>query len=144
MAIVLPLTLAWKLAARADDTGYLQGNIIGFLARHNIEADATDDVIDNFPVIRASNGACRMQIMKASYYGADRDTVRDLMAAGDSLTFVYRGKVYAEQPIWSIVSDQIWMRLLLSMGLADHLPQVLAVAAPVHCNVDKLPWEQLK
>lgn len=144
VAISLPLTLAWKLSVKVDNADYLENNLLAFLMHQDFAAVATGEMMDSFPIIVAKRGACQMRVMKASYYGADRDTIKSLVAAPDRLLFVYRGSVYAEQPVWLIVADQFWMRSLRSLGLADHEPPVLAVAAAAPCEADRLPWAQLK
>ena len=144
LAVALVVTLAWKVAARPADDGYLQPEILAFLAGQHFMAVASDDTVDEFPVIRATRGSCRMQVMRASYYGADRDVVRSLATAGDEVAFIYRGRVTAQQPVWFIVADQIRWRLLRSLGLSDHDPPVLAVVASPECAAGRLPWDRIK
>lgn len=136
--------MTWKVVARGPDTAYLEPEIGAFLASHGLRATATDDTTDGFPVLRATRGACQMLVMAVSYYGADRDVVRSLSPAGDRVIFIYRGEIYAEQPVWRIVSDQIWMRLLRSLGLSDHDPPVIAVASSPQCDADRLPWNLIR
>jgi hypothetical protein len=99
--------------------------------------------MDGLPVLVARRGDCGMQVMKASYYGADRDTIRALEGDGDNALFLYRGRIYAEQPVLFIVADQILMRLLRRLGLVPHEPPVLAVVANRSCAAETLPWSQL-
>jgi hypothetical protein len=143
LAVALPLTLAWKASVRADDASYLEGDIAAFLADQKFEATASQSYVDHFPIILAERPGCRLAIMKASYYGADRDTVRSLTPPAWHLIFVYRGAVYAEQPVWLIVADQIWARFLHSLRLVEHAPPVLAVAAAAECQAESLPWQRL-
>lgn len=140
----LAATVTWKLVGRPSDAGYLEPEIGAFLASHDLQAVATDDTTNGFPVLRATRGGCQMLVMAVSYYGADRDVVRGLTPAGARAMFIYRGKIYADQPVWRIVSDQIWMRFLRSLGLSDHDPPVLAVAAPPQCHAEQLPWTEIR
>lgn len=142
--VLLPLTLAWKLTVKVDSDDHLADDITAFLTRHEFHAVAIEDTIDGFPIISMSNGACQMRVIEASYDGADRDMIRKLVAANDRLIFIYRGKVYREQPILLTVSDHIWTRSLRKIGLMDHDPHVLAVVAPAECDADRLPWQQLQ
>ena len=144
VAAALAATLAWKVTARAADDSYLQPELLAFLAEQHFTAAVSDDTVDEFPIIRAVRGTCRMQVMRPSYYGADRDVVHSLAAAGDEVAFIYRGRVYAQQPVWFIVADQIWWRLLRSVGASDHDPPVLAVDASPDCAADRLPWGRIK
>jgi hypothetical protein len=141
--VALPLTLAWKASVRPDDPSYLVGDIVAFLAAQSFAAAASEVDVDHLPIVEAERADCRLRVMKASYYGADRDTIRSLTPPGARLIFIYRGTVYAEQPVWLIVSDQIWMRFLLSLRLAEHAPPVLAVAAAPECRVESMAWQSL-
>jgi hypothetical protein len=146
IAVILPLTLAWKLTVAADTNDHLEHDIIVFLTRQGFHAVATEDMSTedvNLPGIQAVSGACQIRVMRVSYDGANRDMVRNLVAANDRLIFIHRGKAYREQPVLLTVLDQIWTRSLRKMGLADHDPPVLAVVAPAQCDAEKLPWEQL-
>ena len=142
LAVFLPLTLFWKLTVKAADDDRPRDDVIAFLARQGFQEIVTEDL--NFRVIRAANGTCRMRIIMPSYYGADRDMIRNLVTADDTLIFVHRGSVYQEQPILLIVSAELWARALRKMGLAGgHMP-VLAVVAQRQCDVARLPWEELQ
>lgn len=142
LAVLLPLTLFWKLTVKADNTDHPEDDVIAFLARQGFHDVVTEDL--NFHGIRAVNGTCHMRIMMPSYFGADRDIIRDLVAADETLTFVHQGRVYRELPILLTVSAELWARALRKMGLAGgHMP-VLAVAAQRQCEADRMPWDQLR
>ncbi len=142
LAVFLPLTLFWKLTVKAANDDRPRDDVIAFLARQGFQEIVTEDL--NFRGIRAANGTCRMRIIMPSYYGADRDMIRNLVTADDTLIFVHRGSVYQEQPILLIVSAELWARALRKMGLAGgHMP-VLAVVAQRQCEADRLPWDQLR
>jgi hypothetical protein len=140
---MLPLTLAWKLTLNASSDDLSANDIIAFLTHHEFHAAATEDTIDSFPIISVSNSSCQMRLMKASYLGANRDMIREMAAANELVIFIYRGKVYREQPVLLIVSDHIWTRFLHNIGLAGRESPVLAVVAPAECEADRLPWAQL-
>jgi hypothetical protein len=143
LAVLLPLTLFWKLTViRADISGRPEGDVMAFLARQGFHHVVTEDT--NFRSIRAVNGPCHIRIMMPSYYGADRDMIRNLVTADDTLIFVHRGSVYQEQPILLTVSAELWARALRKMGFADRRTPVLAVVAQRQCDADRLPWEELQ
>jgi hypothetical protein len=141
LAILLPLTLFWKLTVKSGYNDRSE-DVIAFLARQGFDAVVTEDM--NLRGIRAVNGTCRMRIMMPSYYGADRDMIRDLAAADDSMIFVHEGRVFQEQPILLTVSAELWARALRKMGLTDRHTPVLAVVAQRQCDADRLPWDQLQ
>ena len=142
LAVFLPLTLFWKLTVKADNRDHPEDDVIAFLARQGFHEVVTEDL--NFRGIRAVNGTCHMRIIMPSYYGADRDIIRDLVTADETVMFVHQGKVYQQQPILLTVSAELWARALRKMGFADHHTPVLAVVAKRRCDGDRLPWEELQ
>jgi hypothetical protein len=148
LAVFLPLTLFWKLTVQADNSDHAEDDVMTFLARHGFHAAATEDITfrGTWVVrgIRAVNSACSMRIMMPSYYGADRDIMRDLVTADDNLIYVHHGRVYQEQPILLTLSAELWGRALRKIGVAyRHIP-VLAVVAQHQCDADRLPWDELQ
>jgi hypothetical protein len=142
LAVLLPLTLVWKLTVKPENNDQPEKDIVAFLARHGFHAVVAEDMI--LPGIRAVNGTCRMRIMMPSYYGADRDLTRSLVAADESLMFVHQGRIYQEQPILQTVWAELWTRSLRKIGVIDHRVPVLAVVAQSQCEAERLPWDQLQ
>jgi hypothetical protein len=142
LAVLLPLTLFWKLTVTADDNYRPEDDVTAFLARQGFHDIVTEGL--SFRGIQAANGVCQMRIVMPSYTGADRDMIRNLVTADDTLIFVHRGRVYQEQPILLTVSAELWTRALRKMGFADRHTPVLAVAAGRRCDVGRLPWEELQ
>ena len=142
LAVFLPLTLFWKLTVNAGNNDHPEDDVIAFLARQGFHEIVTDDL--NFRGIRAVNGTCHMRIIMPSYYGADRDIIRDLVTADETLMFVHQGRDYQQQPILLTVSAELWARALRKMGLAARHMPVLAVVAQRQCEADRLPWDQLQ
>jgi hypothetical protein len=140
VAIMLPLSLAWKLTVAADTDDHQKFEIVAFLTRQGFHAVANEDL--NGTGIQAVSGNCQMRVIK--YDGGARDIIRDLMAATDRLIFIHRGKVSLEQPNFRTTLDDLWTRSLRKIGLANHQPPVLAVLASAECNADQLPWEELQ
>jgi hypothetical protein len=91
IAIVLTLTLAWKVTVGAQSDWRPEDDVIAFLTRQGLDAVVAED--ENFRGIVAVNNFCRMRVMVASDDGADRDMIRSLAAADESLIFVHHGKV---------------------------------------------------
>jgi hypothetical protein len=141
LAVFLPLTLFWKLTVKANNDDRPEDEVIALLARQGFHEIVTEGL--NFRGIQAANGACHMRVVIPSYYGADRDMIRNLVTVDDTLIFVHRGRVYQEQPILLTVSTELWAHALRKMGLADHHTPALAVVAQRQCDADRLPWEEL-
>ena len=142
IAIFLPLTLAWKLTVGVPSDGHLEDDIIAFLTGKGFHAVVAEDA--NFRGIVAVNSSCRMRMFRISDDGSDRDRVRSLVNADESLIFIYQGTVYQEQPILLTVSAELWTRLLRKIGLTDRRDSILAVMAQRQCDVERLPWDQLQ
>ena len=51
-------------------------------------------------MVRATAGACRILVVKASPDGSDRDQIRRQATAADTVFVVFGGRIYAEQPTW--------------------------------------------
>jgi hypothetical protein len=142
LAVLLPLTLVWKLTVKAENNDQPEDDVIAFLARQGFHAVVAEDLVVRG--IRAVKGTCRMRIMMPSYFGADRDLVGNLVAADESLMFVHQGRLYQEQPILLTVPAELWAHALRKMGLIDRHMPVLAVAAQRQCEAERLPWDQLQ
>jgi hypothetical protein len=142
IAVFLPLTLSWKLAVNLVSDDHLEGDVVTFLTRQGFHVVGGEDT--DFHRILAVNGSCRMRVMIAFNDGEDRDLMRSLVTADESLIFVHRGKVYREQPILLAASTELWARPLRKIGFTIRRDFVLAVAQQRQCDVDRLPWDQLQ
>jgi hypothetical protein len=142
IAIVLPLTLAWKLAGNAANNDHLEDDVVTFLARQGFHVVGLEDT--DFHRFLVVNGSCQMRVMIAKNNGEDRDLIRSLVSADESLIFVRQGKVYPEQPILLTVSAELWARPLHKIGLTVRREFVLAVVAQRQCDAEHLPWDQLQ
>jgi hypothetical protein len=142
IAIFLLLTLAWKLSVKADGDEHVEDDVIAFLTRQGFQVVVAKET--NSRGIVAVNNTCRMHVIIASNDGADRDMMRSLATADESLIFVHQSKVYQEQPILLAVSAELWTRPLRKMGLTNRHEYVLAVVAQLRCDAERLPWDQLQ
>ena len=143
LALLLPLTLVWKLTAAPDASLELKDKLVDFLGNHRFDVVVLEEWMDTMPVIRATTGTCRMLVMKISADGWQRDLIRDHAEATDHVFFIFRGKVYPDQPTWLTAAAGLWSRLLRELGVRRHITPVIAVIAPQLCNAEGLPWEEL-
>jgi hypothetical protein len=146
--LLLPLTLAWKLAVRPGDSGVLteqeaQLKVAEFLVRQHFTVAVFERSDEGQPMIRATSGICRMLVAKSPAIGWDRDLIRRYATAGDRVFVVFRGEVYAEQPTWLTVSDFLWSRFQRELGFKAQASPVLAVIATMSCDAERLPWVEL-
>ena len=76
--------------------------------------------------------------------GWQRDLVRArAQATAGRVFFIFRGKIYPDQPIWLTGAAHLWSRELQKIGLRLHITPVIAVIAPELCNAERLPWDEL-
>lgn len=142
IAILLPLTLAWKLASAgyAEDTTTLKSKIVEVLTQHQYKVAISEPPLGAM-LIDATRGACRLTIAQASSFGEDRYYIRHLLGNVAKTNFVvFQGKVYKEQPVWATAASELWSQFLRKLGFARNVPVVLAIAATTACDAKNLPW----
>jgi hypothetical protein len=145
LAILLPLTLAWKLVAGVEDAGDpgLNNKIIELLAQHQYQVAASHDVASKMLIVRGSRGSCRLLVAPISAYGGDYDYIRHLAGdAAEKIFVVSEGKLYTEQATWATAFNELWARFLRKFGLG-RASVVLAVAATPACDAQHLPWNEV-
>ena len=148
IALLLLITLGWKVAVRAVGSGErtekdVRGAVAEFLVRQNFNVSALENIEEGRPTIAATAGGCRMLIAKSPALGWDRDMLRRYATPADRIFVVFRGQVYAEQPTWLTVPYALWSRLQRGLGLMVGEAPVLAVIATPNCDAERLPWQKL-
>jgi len=104
IAVVLLLTIGWKIAIRPDDQNYLKDDLIKFFERNHFNVVVTDEVVNPTTIIQATTASCHLQIARLTPDGSNRDLIRHLAAGTDRSFVVFRGTVYAQQPIlWTVL-----------------------------------------
>jgi hypothetical protein len=142
IAVVLLLTIGWKIAIQPDDQTDLKDDLIKFLERNYFNVVVTDEIV-NTPIIRATTASCHLQIARLAPDGSNRDLIRHLAADTDRSFIVFRGTVYTRQPIFWTVLHHGWSRILRELGLIRHTTPVIAVAVNSSCTAE-LPWGELQ
>ena len=142
----LVLSIGWKIATQPDDQTHLTENIIKFLERNHFSVVVADESASYIymPMIRATTATCNLQIAKLTPDGSNRDLIRHLALGMDRSFIVFRGKVYATQPVLWTVLNYLWSRFLRELGLIEHITPVLSVALNSSCNAEQLPWGDLQ
>jgi hypothetical protein len=140
---VLLATIGWKLAIQPDDPNYLKEDLIKFLERNHFNVVVTDEIVNYTPIIRATTASCHLQIGRITPDGSNRDLMRHIAAGTDRSFVVFRGAVYAQQPVLWTVLNYLWSRFLRELGLISHITPVINVAANASCNAERLPWGEL-
>jgi hypothetical protein len=148
--VLLVLTLGWKLAVRPDSSNELekkeidrQRKIADFLVRQHFTTVVPEKTTSELLMIRATAGACRILVIKTSFDGSDGERISRYASARDTVFVVFGGRIYAEQPTFLSVSDELWARFQRQLGLKAEATPVLVVIATKGCEAGQLPWHQL-
>jgi hypothetical protein len=120
IAAALLLTIGWKIVIRPDDQNYLKDDLIKFFERNHFNVVVTDEVGHPDTIIQATTASCHLQIARLSPDGSNRDLIRHLAAGITDRSFVvFRGTVYAQQPVFRTVLNYFWSRFLRKLGLIE-------------------------
>ena len=117
---MLLVAIGWKIAIQPDDPNYLKEDLIKFLERNHFSVVVTDEMVNYTPIIRATTASCHLQIARLTPDGSNRDLIRHIAAGTDRSFVVFRGAVYAQQPILLTVLNYLWSRFLRELGLIRH------------------------
>jgi hypothetical protein len=143
-AILIPLTMAWKLAVSPEDIQELQSELFDFLSHQGFSVTIGEQTIDGMPVLRANAGECSMLVAKVSSVGSNRDMIRGLSKPGDQRFILFKNHIYTEQPTTFTAIAYLWSKALRELGLMRHIVPVFAVVASANCHATELPWDQLR
>ena len=140
--ILLPLTIAWKLAVKRENPIEIQNAIVEFLANQQFDITVTKETMHYMPIIEASSASCSLRVMRVSPLGNEVDVVHSFAGSTDHIFFVFRRSVYTQQPVWLTRTSYLWFKFLVQLGLVSRIPPVIAVASS--CNAEQLPWSVLR
>jgi hypothetical protein len=138
VAILIPLTLAWKTAIPPYHPENLKGELIKFFERNGFNVAVNDK-----DGLHATSASCSIFIATLEPDGSNRDAVRSLTGNPDRQFVVFRGNVYTRQPVFLTVAYYFYSRFLRELGLIRDIALVVAVGANSSCNTDSLPWREL-
>jgi hypothetical protein len=141
IVILLPLTIALKLAVKPENPNEIQDAIVEFLASQQFDTAVTGELLQHIPIIEASSDSCRLRVAAISPLGNEANLVQTLGAPTDHIFFVFRRTIYTQQPVRLTVASYLWFRFLRELGLVSRVPPVLAVVSS--CDAEQLPWSAL-
>jgi len=144
IALLLPLTLGWKLTVHPDDPSELTDGLVEFFARHHFDVLVTEDSMGQSPAIQATAGECRLLAGKIWSGGDNWQFARRFAGPTDHIFVVFRGQVYSAQPTSLTAVSEVWSRFLRGIGLVRHQTSVIAVVASRACEAEQLPWYELR
>jgi hypothetical protein len=143
VALLVPLTLAWKIAIPPDNPDDLKEELVEFFERNGFNVAVTDEMVNYVPIIHATADSCRLLIARLTPDGSNRDLIRSVIGDTDRQFVVFRGSIYAQQPILWTVVHYLSSRFLRELGLIRDITPVIAVGANSSCDTDRLPWGEL-
>ena len=143
IVFIILLSIAWKIAIPPDNPDDLKDDLIEFFEHYHFNVVVTEQMVNYVPIIQANTASCHLQIGKLTPDGSNRDLIRHLATGTDRLFIVFRGRVYAQQPIFWTVLNYLWSRFLRELGLVRHITPVIAVATNSSCDAERLPWDEL-
>jgi hypothetical protein len=143
LILLLPLTLAWKLAVELKPKDLMEKTniIVAFLTQHQFSDVIENETPNGSAVITARSGSCRLLVARISPLGDSTDQIQSLATDADRTFSVFRGIVYSKQPAFLTAMDYLWFTSLRRLGLVSRVPIVLAVVTS--CNAQRLPWDML-
>jgi len=144
LVIVFLLSVAWKIAFPSINYNDFRNDLTDFLERHYSDLVVTEQRVNPFSIIEANTASCRLRIVRIAVDGSDRDFIRHLASGADRLLVVFRGRVYTQQPVLFTLISTLWFKFLRKLGLIEHIPPVIAVAANSSCGAERLPWSELR
>jgi hypothetical protein len=143
IAFILLVAIAWKIAVSPDNPNDLTEDLVKFFERNHFNVIVLDETLNSIPAIQATTASCRLQIASLAPDGSDRDLIRHLATGTDHLFIVFRGTVYTQTPVLWTALNYLWSRFLLNVGLKRHITPIIAVAANLSCDAERLPWGEL-
>jgi len=143
IALLVPLTLAWKIAIPPYNPDDLKEALVEFFERNGFNVVVTDELVNYVPIIHATTDSCRLVIARLTHDGSNRDLIRSVIGDTDRQFVVFRGDVYPQQPVLWTVLYYLSSRFLRELGLIRDITPVLAVGANSSCDTDRLPWGEL-
>ena len=95
----------------------------------------------HLPIIKVARDDCQFLIAIVSAKGDQRAFLTQLAAPGEEVSFVYRGVISKEQPVWRPLFDQhVVGRLPSFAGNRSRSSPVLGVVAPAGCLLVDARW----
>jgi hypothetical protein len=141
--VILLLSIAWKIAIPPENPGDLEESLVGFFERNHFSVAVSEQMVNHLPLMQANAVSCHLQIASLTPDGSNLNLIEALFGDNDRLFVVFRGQVYAQQPIsWTVLS-YLWSRVLRELGFIRHISPVIAVAANSSCDAERLPWNEL-
>jgi hypothetical protein len=141
LIVLLPITMGWKVVIEPENPGEIQNAVLKFLKDQRFDVRATDESIEDMPIIEASSETCHLRIARVSPLGHEAELVRRASKANEHIFYIFRGVGYSKQPIRQTLTNYFWFKFLRELGLVSRVPPVFAVMTS--CAAERLPWTEM-
>lgn len=149
IALLIPLTVAWKIATSPVSSDDLKEDLVTFLEHNSFTVNAADKIINAdllltyVPIIQATKNSCRLLITRLNFDGSNLQLVKSRLASTDRHFVIFRGKIYDSQPIFLTLANYFKSRFLSLLGLTHRAAPAIAVGSNSSCDAERLRWEDL-
>jgi hypothetical protein len=150
VGILIPLTIGWKIVVPSHVGREMNGTLISFLTRNNLEIIAHDDLVDDdiltteVPLIQARRGQCDIWIARLNSDGTNRQLIASHFSNVPLRFVVYQGAIYKEQPVYRTSAAFVLSRVLGQVGLIMKAAPSIVVYSNAYCDAENLPWTELR
>jgi hypothetical protein len=150
LLLVLTLGSKWGLSVYSPPVLNEQeekaavGAVVRFLVRNHFSIVRAGNATFEMEIVEATAGLCRLRVVLSASRGWHRDLIRGMTKPEERSFVVFRGKIYAEQPMLLTVFDFLRYKLLTKIGIAAHAAPVLTILAEPNCEADRLPWNEFQ
>jgi hypothetical protein len=145
--LLLAVTVSWKIVVQLANSDAAEqpspyAKMAEFLTRQHFNVAVAKNLEEGVPTIRADSGPCRLLVATTTPEGSGHDRLRSYVTQDDTIFVVYRGQVYAQQPVWETVLDWIWFKLRQELGSRPRSMPIFVVIARENCGAERLPWSE--
>jgi hypothetical protein len=64
IALILLVTVAWKIAIPPDDDSDLKAHLVQFFERHHFDAVVSEEIVNYMRIIEANAASCQLRIAR--------------------------------------------------------------------------------
>ena len=138
LAVYAPPVLNEQEEKAADDA------VVRFLIRNQFTDVRSRKATFGMQVVEATAGLCQLRVVLSASRGWHRDLIQNMTKPGERTFVVFRGEIYAEQPMLLTITDFLWYKLLTKLGVGAHPAPVMTVMAEPNCGADRLAWNEVR
>jgi hypothetical protein len=143
---LLASSLSLKLMdGAASETSYrdlVGGWFAAFLDRHGF---VDQETVELAGLAGASgwSGDCRLVLVDVAPQGWYRNLLSRVASPSDQLLFIFRGRPYANQPVWWTRLYGYWSRVAVAIGWQTLPEPVYGVVASRRCDLTRMRWHEV-